>query len=363
LGHLVFITHIKGNAVKLGPQQFPELHARVVELSNRAGLSPPPDAYLMQAGGSLNALATKLFRGRVIVLFTDLLDACGDDTGARDMVIGHEIGHLRSGHLNWLPLLAPGRLVPFLGAAYSRACEYTCDRWGAALCGDTAASARGLAILAAGGRHAARVNLKAFVDQRRDLDTGWLTIGRWLSTYPPLAARVAAIEPSTAPVPFAASRGKQRAAWILVAMVAIPGSIGVGLATYWTARIKPLFAATEAARAELADFKLEHEHRSAPGPVADVGTARAQVKADFAEISKLLREHYGETQEKITTPARLAEVWTERRPGQAVPVDPFDQNSYGLMTYVPDAVQLLSAGPDGRSWTGDDVELQVSFED
>ena len=179
--HVAFVTHLRGSAVKIGPEQFAELHARVVELSRRAGLARAPDAYLLQAGGSLNALATKLFRGRIIVLFSELLEACGDDHAARDLVIGHELGHLRSGHLDWHLLIAPGMLVPFLGAAYSRAREFTCDRWGAALCGDRAGATRGLAILAAGGLHGPRVNLRSFVEQQRDLDTGWMTLGRWLS--------------------------------------------------------------------------------------------------------------------------------------------------------------------------------------
>src|SRR5687767_13792824 len=59
--HVVFITHVRGSAVRLGPEQFPELWNRVVELSRRAGLAAPPEAYLMEAGGSLNAFATKLF--------------------------------------------------------------------------------------------------------------------------------------------------------------------------------------------------------------------------------------------------------------------------------------------------------------
>ena len=131
--HLAFVTHLRGSAVRLGPAQFPELYARVQELARTAGLGTEPEAYLLESGGSLNALATKFFRGRMIVLFSDLLDACGDDLVARDMVIGHEIGHLKAGHLDHVLLTGPGRLMPFLGAAYARACERTCDRWGAAL--------------------------------------------------------------------------------------------------------------------------------------------------------------------------------------------------------------------------------------
>jgi hypothetical protein len=130
--------------------------------------------------------------------FISLLAACSDDEVARDMIIGHEIGHLRAGHLNWWMLTAPGRFMPFLGSAYSRACEYTADRFGAALCGDPEGARRGLTVLAAGGAHSRQVNLNAFVEQQQSLDTGWMTLARWLSTYPPLSARVAVIAPGLA---------------------------------------------------------------------------------------------------------------------------------------------------------------------
>jgi Zn-dependent protease with chaperone function len=362
--HLAFITHIRGSAVKLGPRQFPELHARVVELSRRAGLATIPDAYVMQAGGSLNALATKLFRGRMIVLFSDLLDACGDDHAARDMVIGHEIGHLRSGHLDWFTVLAPGRFTPFLGAAYSRACEYTCDRWGAALCGDRAGAARGLAILAAGGRHGPRVNLEAFVEQRRELDSGWLTIGRWMSGYPPLASRIAAVEPSTSPVPYTWRRGPMRAAGILAAIVMIPTIIMIGLTTVWLTQFKPFFdTAIAGANPPGAgdDSAFEERAEVSPLPEAEVAAARLQVEADFATIEAVLREHHGATGEVIPDGERLGEVWSERRPGVDLPPDPFDGYMYLVTPLEDGTLELMSSGPDAMPDTEDDIRYRVAL--
>ncbi|HEX5580637.1 MAG TPA: M48 family metallopeptidase, partial [Gemmatimonadaceae bacterium] len=151
---LGFIAHLRGSAVRLGPDQLPELHERVTQLAHRMGLESVPETYLMQAGGSLNAFATRFFRAQIVVLFSDLLDACGSDEAARDMIIAHELGHIHAGHLRWHWLLLPASLVPFLGTALSRAREYTCDRYGVAGAGNTAGAVRGLTILAAGPKQA-----------------------------------------------------------------------------------------------------------------------------------------------------------------------------------------------------------------
>jgi hypothetical protein len=45
--HLSLIMHLRGSAVQLGPDQFPELYNRVVELSAKAGLKRTPDAYIL----------------------------------------------------------------------------------------------------------------------------------------------------------------------------------------------------------------------------------------------------------------------------------------------------------------------------
>ena len=111
LAHLGFIAYLRGSAVRLSPEQLPEIHARVVAISQRLGLNEAPEAYLMQAGGSLNALATKLFSKNFIVLFSDLLEACEDDTAA-DFIIAHEIGHLKAGQISTHSSRSAGRWTP-----------------------------------------------------------------------------------------------------------------------------------------------------------------------------------------------------------------------------------------------------------
>jgi Zn-dependent protease with chaperone function len=350
--HVVFVTHVRGSAVRLGPQQFPELWQRVEELSRRAGLAAPPEAYLMEAGGSLNAFATKLFRGRMIVLFSDLLEACGDDHAARDMVIGHEIGHLRLGHLDWFMLTAPGRFFPFLGSAYSRAREYSCDRWGAALCGDRAGATRGLAILAAGGRHGGKVNLQAFVAQRQALDTGWMTIGSWLSTYPPLSARVEALDPALGKgLPYS-TRGTMRAAFILSAVLVLPGAVTMVGVSLWMAMLQSQLQAA-------ADVGTE----AVEEPPVFVGTPQervAKAQADLAQLSDVIRRHHAATGQVLADSDELAAVWSDYHASEAPPFDPFDGYAYGVVA-EEEGVRVFSSGPDAEGHTDDDLVVTVDF--
>jgi Zn-dependent protease with chaperone function len=224
VAHAAFIAHVRGSAVRLGPNQFPELYGRVQDIARRIGMDEVPDAYLMQAGGALNAFATRFLGLNLIVLYSDLLEACGDNEAARDMIIAHELGHIKEGHLRFRWLIMPATAVPFLGSALSQAREYTCDRYGLAGAGDRAGALMGLTVLAAGGKHAPRVNQQALASQREDLNTGWLTIGGWLASHPPLSRRLAALEPDLLRGVEHSNAGRIRA----LAMVGVLGLAVVG---------------------------------------------------------------------------------------------------------------------------------------
>jgi Zn-dependent protease with chaperone function len=350
--HLALLARVRGSAVRLGPEQFPELHRRTEEIAARAGLSRMPEAYVMQAGGVLNAFAAKFLRSDIVVLFSELLNACGDDEAARDMVIAHEIGHIRCGHLPWRWLLFPGLVVPFLGSANIRACEYTCDRYGAALCGDRAGALRGMAILAAGGRHGPSVRLDGFVAQRRSLDTGFMTLGTWLATHLPLSDRIAAIDPSLAERGDHRGRGTLLAIGILVSFAAVffvGGSVAiVKFGTLINRRVQALQAAQMPSRAP------------APPPKelspSQIETDRAKVKADFAEISKVAAAFHARHGRYPNYDDGLSAAWKEFRPGVPFPDDPFDGDRYGYGS-GGDRFWLWSAGPDRESDTDDDIEF------
>ncbi|MCQ0031750.1 M48 family peptidase [Burkholderia glumae] len=187
-----------GNMVLVGPSQFPALHAMVVEASREIGLSEPPRTFIHNANGVFNAFARRLFGGRYVFLTAALVEA-NNDAQVR-FVIGHELGHHAAGHLNpWLNALRlPAHLVPFLGKAYSRSREYTCDSIGAYLAKDAAASRGALQMLGCGCRRLnGSMNCEAFVAQEQQVPPifGFLTeINR---SHPRLTRRVAAIHRGT----------------------------------------------------------------------------------------------------------------------------------------------------------------------
>ena len=340
ISHMAFVAYVRGSGVRLGPDQFPDLHRRVLELS-RAMDMEPPDAYVMQAGGALNAFATKFIGGHIVVLFSDLLEACEDNDGARDMIIAHELGHVRCGHLKWMWFLLPGYMIPFLGGALSRAREYTCDRFGLAGAGDQSAAVHGLTILAAGPKLAPKVNVGALVAQREDTNTGLLTLGEWMGSHPPLSKRIAAISPSLAGGRYTPTRGRLTAIVILlvVAGILVAGTMGFAVAM---AKFQDLLPPVDEGYPTAVDGGYE------PVTLSEL-TAEdlemiAQVERDFAELSEFIAEGWaGEA-----LPEDLSEVkirWESERAG-AFPFDPFDGLDYYYIL-AEDGYFLGSAGPDG----------------
>ncbi len=54
--HLIFVARVRGSGVLVGPDQFPQLYEAVQRIAGRFGLDPPPEVYVMQAGGTCTLL-------------------------------------------------------------------------------------------------------------------------------------------------------------------------------------------------------------------------------------------------------------------------------------------------------------------
>ena len=188
----LLIGHLRGNGVKVGKNQFPDIHQMAVKQAELLGLSSVPSIYILQSGGVLNAFASRFLGRNYIVLYSEIVEAAYDqDKTILEFIIGHEMGHIRRNHMLKNLILLPSYLVPFLGAAYSRACEYTCDNIGHAL--SPAGAKGGLLVLASGKSIYKKVNLNEFIMQDASEDGFWKWFAEKVASHPNLTRRLGAL--------------------------------------------------------------------------------------------------------------------------------------------------------------------------
>ena len=192
--HWIQIGYIRTNGVKVTPRQFTELHELVQRVGTEMGIRLLPDVYILQAGGLLNAFATRFFQKNMVILYSDVVELTRTgQTKEVEFVIAHELAHIRRNHVQkqWVVLL--GSIIPFLGSAYSRACEYTCDRMAAHYLQDFGAAKRALTVLSIGGPLAKEVNEFDYLYEA-SRENGFIAkFSELLSTHPTLPKRIAAI--------------------------------------------------------------------------------------------------------------------------------------------------------------------------
>lgn len=190
--HGLALGRVRGNAVRVSEKQFPHLHRLAAAHARKLGLKQVPTVYVMESGGLLNAFATRFLGRDFIIVHSDVLElALAQGEAAVSFIMGHELAHLWRGHLKYRWLTLPGRFMPYLGAAYSRACEYTCDRIGAFCQPEGAIS--GLLALAAGKQLHAHVDVREFAAQAVSDQGFWIRRAELMSSHPLLPKRVAAL--------------------------------------------------------------------------------------------------------------------------------------------------------------------------
>lgn len=189
----------RSGGVKVGPQQFGEVHAMWVEMAQKLGMKKIPELYILNGNGALNAFATCLPGYRSFgAIYSDILEralANGDEESLR-FVLGHELGHIRLKHVSWwyflLSLIShlPG-LNFFIGLPLSRAREYGCDKVGLYLSGDH--ECKGLRMLAAGKHLYRKVNLEVYEKEQIHTRSFWVTVHNFFADHPVISWRIAAL--------------------------------------------------------------------------------------------------------------------------------------------------------------------------
>lgn len=187
----LLLGYLKGNAIKVTKSQFPDIFELLTSHSKNLGLAKVPEMYVLQGNGILNAFATKIARRNFVVLYSDVLElAYQEGMDAVSFIIGHELGHIKRNHVGFAKSLLtwPAKLIPFLGSAYSRACEYTCDNIGFALC--PAGATKGILVLAAGKQLYKKVDVSALIATGTAEYSWTVFFAELFSSHPTLIKRV-----------------------------------------------------------------------------------------------------------------------------------------------------------------------------
>jgi Zn-dependent protease with chaperone function/uncharacterized RDD family membrane protein YckC len=201
LGALLYLKirmgSIQGGAVKVGPDQFPEIYDAAQRAAERLSMKMP-SLYVSQSP-VLNAYAIGFLGEKSVVLNSGIV--CSMTKAELASIIGHELSHVKCKHTDWL-LLTSGfenERIPVVSdilrlvfLAWSRKAEHTCDRGGLiATGGDVRASVSALAKLAVGPELFKALDLDRFTQQADQ--TGASVISEALSTHPFLLKRISAI--------------------------------------------------------------------------------------------------------------------------------------------------------------------------
>lgn len=186
----IAIGHLRGNGIRVSQRQFPDVLRIAGETCAQLGIAEIPPIYVLQSGGILNAFATRSFGRSYVCIYSEVLELAyeqGEDAVA--FVLAHELTHVARKHVWWKTVIAPAEFVPFLGAAYSRACEYTCDAYGAFL--RPAGAEKGILVLAAGKRLYREMDPDAFLAQAYEPEDVFMWLAEHVSTHPNLTKRLA----------------------------------------------------------------------------------------------------------------------------------------------------------------------------
>ncbi|MFT9494170.1 M48 family metallopeptidase [Anaerosolibacter sp.] len=218
----LMMAQIRVNGIRLSDKQFPEVFEKVRELCERMEIRVVPDIYVIESGGALNAFASRFFRKNMVVLYSDVFDLINSaDDGELSFIIAHELAHIKRNHISKQLFILPAMWIPFLSEAYSRGCEYTCDRMAAYYTNNAEASMNGLTMLGIGKSLFKKVNRREYLLQSSQEKGFFPWLAEKISTHPPLPKRIDEIQMFVGDSSSSAFRRTSRAMWLVVGIVLV----------------------------------------------------------------------------------------------------------------------------------------------
>jgi Zn-dependent protease with chaperone function len=194
-----FHAKLYGNAVKVSETQYSEIFNIIKNCCEELSIHKIPNTFIVNGQGIVNAVAVKFLSKKYVLLYSDLTDLMlkRKQMNELKMIIAHELAHHAAGHTSLkrnLPIW-PSKIIPFLGTAYSRACELTCDRIGHKMTEDHFASQRALISIASGSEAlASEVDIESFKKQEHEISPFFGFLYEIFSTHPRMTQRVLELE-------------------------------------------------------------------------------------------------------------------------------------------------------------------------
>jgi Zn-dependent protease with chaperone function len=183
-----------GNSALVTNSNFQRANYRVSLACSRLGLNPPRIHVLQDP--YLNAFAMGFSKPFSVILHSAVLDSMDD--GELSFIIGHELGHIKSGHTTWLSIISPlGTTIPgfrLIFGVWQRKAEYTSDRAGLIVCQDLDTAIRAILKVSLGPSAPEHVNLSEFLKQSGVIHSSQMArIGELLGTHPYITNRIKAL--------------------------------------------------------------------------------------------------------------------------------------------------------------------------
>jgi len=192
-----------GHAVRVGPKQFPKIHALTKHCADTLGIETP--ALYIANNPFVNAMTLGTPDDSFIIVHSALIDHMSEDELLS--VIGHECGHVHNEHVVYLTaFFYLTRIAATWGevfvrsamlalSAWRRRAEITCDRAGLLCVKDLEVSNRALAKLALGSQKLyEEFNVEAFLEQYEEAKDGVGKYAELTASHPWLPKRLIALK-------------------------------------------------------------------------------------------------------------------------------------------------------------------------
>lgn len=196
-------NQLLGNAVRVGPKQFPRVHALVMRCAETLGV-PPPTLYIVNSP-FMNAMTFGTNEDSFIVVYSALIDHMTDDELL--YVIGHETGHIHNSHVVYLTALHYIKTMAAMFfrwivqpaeialSSWMRRAEITCDRAGLLCIKDVHVAKRSIAKMALGSTKLyEELNIDEFAEQYKESREGAGRYAEITASHPWLAKRLQALD-------------------------------------------------------------------------------------------------------------------------------------------------------------------------